>query len=1218
MNVRKNFLLRVSKKTLYITTIALLAFSALGVFLLSDSSSTVSAQRGESRAKVASSEVLAMALELGSATEYSVFADKGIVENNSRINGKVGVAQNDEAAARARKDVDKSISIVEVLPCAEKSSELRTGKFEPGVYCASSGKLSGEYVLDGNGKEGSIFIFRVDGSLNAKDVNISLINGAQAHNVFFVAGESATVAENVDLPGSIFARGSITVGTGATVRGKVLSSTGKVALSESVVGPGTGVLEICKNIGPTFALGSGLGDRIFRFQIGGPTGPIVRVLYGTCAAPITLPAGPVTITELLDTDINGGGTSSGRFRLIRVTSPIDGAINDDNVNLATRTVTVNVRPSTVVNETPVNFVNVFAVTAVIEICKFPARDVAADGVTRPAPSGTTAAAQAAIRDRDVAGVFDYTIDVLGDQVFSVALAAGQAFNCSRPIQVNVPTDPAAPPAPASIRITEIGEEGFTLEEVAVTPFSRPVDDDGLASTPPVNDPTLNFVTFNRGLEDEDGDGFQDDLYFNPGGGIAGVDVLEGGTPNSTIVSFFNRSNPAPIKICKVNGGGIPEGTRFLFEIRGRESSVTQSPPGTPSVTFQAPAPNPINQTPIPSTDPNFRILPGVDTVRRLEVPTGFCRFVTENQDGTGRILTYIVGSNALIAEAGVVTGGVASTTDPRAVPIDPIPGIPAGQPGGPACTPPGTATNPCPAIQTDPATGVRVSRIRFNQTGDPATPAQSAGFESPSSVISTAPTVSPGYTTTGTTTLSPNPDLTGRRAIIRVRREFNVIEFTNFLFRPVILKICKIAGPGVDQGTPFTFTTTIANPNNLFTSPGIFPTSISTTVTAGPAGTASGGDPNDPNAGGNCVVVAGPFTPTGGSTPTPFGTFNFGQTITITEGATTPASTVDRIRVLGGTQVSQNLAGRTVTLRLDAVNVAAGGIPVNEVEFTNSRTVTPPGPRAAAFDFDGDGKSDMSAYRPSNGVWHLLRSRDGYTGAQFGTAEDKVAAADYDGDGKADIAVFRPSNGVWYILRSRDGFTGVQFGQTGDMPVAADFDGDGKADIAVFRPSNGVWYILRSRDGFTGVQFGTNGDQPAAADFDGDGKADIAVYRRGDGVWHMLRSRDGYTGVQFGANGDQPVAADYDGDGKADIAVYRRSSGVWHILGSRNGYSGVQFGIESDTPVPADFNGDGKTDIAVFRSGTWHVLDSGQGESSGYRAVQFGTEGDTPVPSAFR
>ena len=93
------------------------------------------------------------------------------------------------------------------------------------------------------------------------------------------------------------------------------------------------------------------------------------------------------------------------------------------------------------------------------------------------------------------------------------------------------------------------------------------------------------------------------------------------------------------------------------------------------------------------------------------------------------------------------------------------------------------------------------------------------------------------------------------------------------------------------------------------------------------------------------------------------------------------------------------------------------------------------------------------------------------------------ALFDFDGDGKTNVSVFRPSSGAWYLLRSQLGFTGIQFGVGSDLSAAGDYDGDGKADVAVFRPSNGAWYLNRTTAGFTGVQFGVNGDQPAPGAF---------------------------------------------------------------------------------------------------------------------------------------
>ncbi len=270
-------------------------------------------------------------------------------------------------------------------------------------------------------------------------------------------------------------------------------------------------------------------------------------------------------------------------------------------------------------------------------------------------------------------------------------------------------------------------------------------------------------------------------------------------------------------------------------------------------------------------------------------------------------------------------------------------------------------------------------------------------------------------------------------------------------------------------------------------------------------------------------------------------------------------------------------------------------------------------------DFDGDGKTDISVFRPSVGEWYFQRSSNSVVnGAQFGSSTDKPIPGDYTGDGKTDLAFFRPSSGEWFILRSEDSsFFAFPFGVSTDIPTTGDFDGDGKADQAVFRPSNGVWYINRSTGGTTIQQFGTNGDRPVTADYDGDGKSDIAIFRPSVGEWYYLRSTDSQVrGAQFGSSSDKTVQGDYTGDGKADFAFFRPSTGSWFVLRSEDSsFFASPFGVSTDTPTIGDYDGDGKFDQAVFRpsNGVWYVNRS----TAGLQIQQFGTGTDLPVPSYY-
>jgi len=275
--------------------------------------------------------------------------------------------------------------------------------------------------------------------------------------------------------------------------------------------------------------------------------------------------------------------------------------------------------------------------------------------------------------------------------------------------------------------------------------------------------------------------------------------------------------------------------------------------------------------------------------------------------------------------------------------------------------------------------------------------------------------------------------------------------------------------------------------------------------------------------------------------------------------------------------------------------------------------------RRSAFDFDGDGRSDISVFRQTDRIWYLLRSQAGFASYQWGLSDDKLAPADYDGDLKTDIAVWRGLEGKFYILNSFDNtFRFESFGLPGDVPTGGDFDGDGKADLAVYRGgAQGVFYYRASmgnpNGNITAIAWGITDDKPVAGDYDGDGRTDAAIYRPSNGVWYVLKSSDGQLLANaFGLASDKLVPADYDGDGKADFAVYR--DGIWYILRSLQGFTAFQYGLSGDTPAPADYDGDGRTDAAIFRNGTWYVLKT---QSGATEITSFGIGGDNPIPAAF-
>jgi hypothetical protein len=119
--------------------------------------------------------------------------------------------------------------------------------------------------------------------------------------------------------------------------------------------------------------------------------------------------------------------------------------------------------------------------------------------------------------------------------------------------------------------------------------------------------------------------------------------------------------------------------------------------------------------------------------------------------------------------------------------------------------------------------------------------------------------------------------------------------------------------------------------------------------------------------------------------------------------------------------------------------------------------------------------------------------------------------ADFDGNGTTDISLFRPSTGRWYVQNQ----SSVAFGQSGDVPVPGDYDGNGASEFAFFRPSTGRWYVQNQ----SSVAFGQSGDVPVPGDYDGNGASEFAFFRPSTARWYV----QGQSSVGFGQLGDVPL-----------------------------------------------------------------------------------------------
>jgi hypothetical protein len=204
-------------------------------------------------------------VQLGSAGQFAVLAGSVITNAGvSTISGDVGSypaptetgfgacpaatcvnltgvnhsASNDPITQDAKAALATAYDDAAGRESALVGTELGAQRLVAGVYRSASGTFSmtGTLVLDGEDNPDAVFIFQAASTLiTAASANISLVNGAQASNIFWKVGSSATLGASSTFSGTILAHTSITLGDGVTVDGRVLAGAGAVTMTNSTI-----------------------------------------------------------------------------------------------------------------------------------------------------------------------------------------------------------------------------------------------------------------------------------------------------------------------------------------------------------------------------------------------------------------------------------------------------------------------------------------------------------------------------------------------------------------------------------------------------------------------------------------------------------------------------------------------------------------------------------------------------------------------------------------------------------------------------------------------------------------------------------------------------------------------------------------------------------------------------------------------------------------------
>jgi len=193
---------------------------------------------------------------LGAADAFAVLAGSGITNTGpTTITGDIGTFptpsesgfgsitvhganhRGDTVTQQAKTDlVTAYLNAAGRSPANTLAVELGGRTLLPGVYASPTFGLTGTLTLDAKGDANAQFVFQAESTLiTASRSRVRLVNGAQACNVVWQVGSSATFGTGARFVGNVLAYTSITATTGATFQGRLLARNGAVTLDTNTI-----------------------------------------------------------------------------------------------------------------------------------------------------------------------------------------------------------------------------------------------------------------------------------------------------------------------------------------------------------------------------------------------------------------------------------------------------------------------------------------------------------------------------------------------------------------------------------------------------------------------------------------------------------------------------------------------------------------------------------------------------------------------------------------------------------------------------------------------------------------------------------------------------------------------------------------------------------------------------------------------------------------------